>query len=250
MTSTNQLTYINTMTLTTVNSPIESTPYPGSTITLQALCQYQSLGKHSALSSEDHKASIVLAILQLDLEGVAILTDGLFGLTRTGSSTCDIIGIHFASNPVRNRALSMLQSAVRYGKYPDQPDQLSPSSARSSERQSTRQLRSEINAFRNRDRTESASLINQAHSEGAITKLQRDQLLARLPKDLPPVTAGRDLFKLMSYWGFISSPINGPCPVHAQQDHKPSIPSTDDLMAYIKSDATNKYIPDQVESIT
>lgn len=211
-------------------------------LTISRLSQMAYLGKHSALSPEDHASAITLALLQCQIDGIALLTDGMFGKTRTGSSTCEVLGIAYSSQASRNAILAYLQSAVRYAQYAYSPESLDARDARKTERHATCRLREEANRQRNSDRIEAKAAIDQALAAKAITRDQADMLLSKLADELPVLTGGRQLYALLKYWGIISKPQFGPAPLSARTDSE-YIPSTDEVFAYLREDTIGKYIP-------
>lgn len=209
------------------------------TITIESLSKFDSLKDRSALSDEDHYNSLLLATMQAQVEGLAIVTDGLFGKTRSGQSTTTIEAVVLNDRIAHKQFMSYLQSQVRYNQYPESPESLDRDEANDIHNNRTRNHRQDVNYQRNQERIELKCMILKAYANGDLGKPRsqkaiatRDRLLARVPKELPYVTAGRELFKLLSIWGLTSYPQYGP-PERAIDD-TPERPDGA-LMDYVKS---------------
>lgn len=181
------------------------------TRTIPDLVHHHTLADMISLDTSEFQQALYLALLTLESEGVSLDTDGLFGRTRSGASTCTVLGFTANSRSAYKSAISHIHHVVRQYAYSKQPDVIDAKQARRETKNAERNLRAEANKQRNADRESLKALILQAYANGDLGKVRshkaianRDRLLSKLPAELPVLTAGRELFKMLSYWGLTS----------------------------------------------
>ena len=125
-------------------------------VSFKALASRKDFIRSTSLDREDIPSQLMLSALACDfLPGMAIMTDGLFGLTRSGQSTCDVLGLILPEDQhQRNLILAWMKRCLYHGST--QPlsaaGQWTESTDKQSKRYASQTLRREANAFRNRER--------------------------------------------------------------------------------------------------
>lgn len=156
---------------------------------------------------DDIRQDILLRLITLSALDIAIVTDGLFGRTRSGQSTVFIIAVQCNTRESYILLLRHLKGVVNL----TTPTSIDKAQDRRNTNLAEHLLRTSRENQIRRDYSErwAKGEWGQPHTPGVDAKY-RLAVLKALP------TQGRDLFRMLSIWGLISHPINGPAPLHAQ----------------------------------